>query len=363
MADLNVLGALSGISRGTLAGLKYRREEEQRIEEQKRQQRERRINLLRYTLPYMSKEQAAPLLDMDKSLGDDDKEALFAIAGAQFKEKGTPIEDTQKTLNNLREAMRKGASGDETYRQGFDAIIGTEMDASEKRLMIEDWKTETGLKTPKGFNLDQFLRNLQDPEIDSKGEWQRIHDQYGHKFASQLKGWYGGTKKQPHMYERPQPEEISPTTQYTKQLDVLKARQAESAKQIKTLGEELEGIKADIAWQKEDPDMSDDLEKNQKLLKEKQVELERAKKKSAYYNRAQKELTSRKKPFTPKEWEEFTNQGKSEIIKGAGKFAEEAGKGKQPNIEATATNSEGKKIYFFNGKWHEKVNGKWRTIK
>jgi len=206
MGDLRVLGAISGLGRGTLQGLELHRQREQQEEEVARQARTKRIDLYKTNLPHMDREKARILLDQDETLGDDDKNALLGIAGWDVREKREEIDPYFSQAQQLLEA---GKDPQKIY-DAFDRklISNSSFGDSEKEKARALMGRMLGLEKPKAdMTYDEFIRMWQDPEIDREGLKRRAIEQGTPQFLD----YAGSTGRNPRSSSTPQgrtPEEI-----------------------------------------------------------------------------------------------------------------------------------------------------------
>jgi len=195
MADLNVLGALSGIGKSTIKGLSMLRDRDREQEEQERQEREKRINFYRTYLPDMDEAQAKMFLGRDENLGDDDKQALMAIAGLRKKQEPTidlsSVEGQLQQLRSSGEAM--------SPEEAYNIFEGNLLQKGLPKAQAEQWLTRARRmlnieqKDVGAYSFDKFLTDWQDPQVDNQGLTKMAKD-IGHP---EWVDYVGGTGKQP----------------------------------------------------------------------------------------------------------------------------------------------------------------------
>jgi hypothetical protein len=163
MADLNVLGALSGISRGSIKGLSMLRENERAQEEKDRQERNRRIQYYRTYIPDMDAKQAERFLAQDDVLGDDDKRALLGVAGLRVKQQDQV--DLSSVEGQLQQLRGGELSPEEAYNM-FEGNLLTkhpDMDKSLRESMLARGRRMLGIQQKGGFggysDFDEFSRD------------------------------------------------------------------------------------------------------------------------------------------------------------------------------------------------------------
>jgi hypothetical protein len=133
MADLNVLGALSGISRGSIKGLSMLRENERAQEEKDRQERNRRIQYYRTYIPDMDAKQAERFLAQDDVLGDDDKRALLGVAGLRVKQQD------QVDLSSVEGQLQQLRGGELSPEEAYNMFEGNLLQKNLPKAQSEQW--------------------------------------------------------------------------------------------------------------------------------------------------------------------------------------------------------------------------------
>ena len=179
MASLNVLGALSGIGRGTLKGLQYHREREQQEEEKERRERNDKIRILQNTLPHMDENEARILLGRDTTLGDDDKSALMGIVGVGRSKRKTSLDPVFEQAERLKNA---GGNPEEIYKE-LDRIITTSQNTDQTKENARRWvKSTLGITTDAvgDYTYEDFSREWKATDPNDRQGLKRLAENIGH---------------------------------------------------------------------------------------------------------------------------------------------------------------------------------------
>jgi len=195
MADLNVLGALSGIGKSTIKGLSMLRERDEQEEERERQEREKRINFYRTYLPDMDEARAKQFLNRDENLGDDDKQALMSIAGLRRKQERQI--DMSSAENQLQELLKGDYNPEAAYNLWEGQILKNHPDWPKdyRESVLARGRRMFGVeqKNVGSYSFDKFLTDWQDPQVDNEG-LKKMAKEIGHP---EWVDYVGSTRKQP----------------------------------------------------------------------------------------------------------------------------------------------------------------------
>lgn len=162
MANLKALAGISGAAKGILSGLQYVREREDAFEEEQRQERDKRIQLLKFTLPHMKRDEARALLFREDLLGADDEDALMALAGTQLPRTDTRQEQISKVYDEINPNLDEGETAEDKYAniEKMTMLIPN-LDKGERDLILDRAKKSLGIETEeKGYSFNEWRDDI-----------------------------------------------------------------------------------------------------------------------------------------------------------------------------------------------------------